>query len=80
MKRFGRQNYVKNPSGTHVGAMVQCGMEDGRSETEDAEQARRILQEETPKRIERLRRDLRDLYLGERGRANRGESEQGQAA
>jgi len=59
--------------------MVQYGMEEGRSEANDAEQARRILQEETPKRIERLRRDLRNLFLGERGRAS-GENEQGQAA
>ncbi len=39
----------------------------------DAEQARRMLREETPKRIERLRQDLRNLYFGERGRASAGE-------
>ena len=79
MKENRQQNYVKNPSGMDSGAMIQCGMEEGRSEADDAERARRILQEETPKRIERLRRDLRNLYLGERGAA-RGQNEQGQAA
>ena len=79
MNTFARQNYVQDPSGTQNGAMVQCGMEEGRSESEDAERARRILQEEMPKRIERLRGDLRNLFLGERGQAG-GQNEQGQAA
>ena len=42
----------------------------------DPEQARRILAEEMPKKIERLRRELRELYLGERGRASRDDHEQ----
>jgi hypothetical protein len=79
MKPFRRQNYIENPSGTRAGSMVQCGMEEGRSGAEEAEQARRILQEETPRRIERLRRDLRNLYLDERGRGS-GKSEHEQAA
>ena len=79
MKSNRRQNYVQNLSGRGNGAMIHCGMDEGRTEPDDAERARRILQEETPKRIERLRRDLRNLYLGERGAA-RGQNEQGQAA
>ena len=79
MKTFGRHNYVQDPSSTQNGAMVQWGMEEGRSEAEDAEQARRILQEEMPRRIERLRGELRNLFLGERGQAG-GQNEQGQAA
>ena len=50
-------------------AGINCGVEDERTiEPLDPEQARRILSEETPKRIERLRRNLRELkdYLRER--------------
>jgi hypothetical protein len=42
----------------------------------EPEEARRILRDEMPKKIERLRRDLRDLFMGERGRSDGNGEEQ----
>ena len=66
MKTNNRANYANDPSGTSKGAMIKCGMEEDGVERLDPEQARRILREEMPKRIERLRQDLRNFYFGER--------------
>lgn len=49
----------------------RAAADDTNDERLEAEEARRILRDEMPKKIERLRRDFRDLYLAERRRASR---------
>jgi len=63
------QSYAKHPSGKGESEVIECGMEKkGEMEELDPERAAAILKEETPKRIEQLRRDLQKLknYLRER--------------
>ena len=72
MSRNDSPNYLKDPSGTRARTVIQCGVnEERRLDRIEPEEARRILKEETPKTIERLRRDLRDLYLSGRDRGRR---------
>ena len=73
MKDRTRPEYPKFPSSAGRSAVVGFSMEDERGmEAIDPEQARRFLAEESPKRIERLRRELRRLkfYVRERGLAS----------
>ena len=63
-------DYRKNLSSGTAGGMVKCRMEEeGRVEPIDPERARRILREETPRKIERLRREFLEVYRKERGLA-----------
>ena len=70
MNNGGRNNFAKEGTNHHEVT------EQWNVDPLDAEQARRILREETPKRIERLRRELRELYFGERGRVCAGERQE----
>ena len=64
------ENYAKHPGGCGGSEMVKCRMEEeGAKEPLDPEQARRILRDEMPRRIERLRREFLNVYRGERGKA-----------
>ena len=70
-------DYAKHPSGGGARGMVQWRMEDeGTIERLDPEQARRILTEEMPRRIERLRREFLNACRGERGRRRRDDREE----
>lgn len=72
-------NYPKDPSSAKRVIVIKCHVDKERrrrSEPLDPEQARRILTEDMPKKIERLRREFRELYFGERGRARREEEQE----
>ncbi len=76
MKTTSHPDYPKQPSDANRFTVVKSHVDKERgSEPLDPEQARRILTEEMPKKIERLRKEFRDLYLIERGRATREDGE-----